>query len=484
MKNTKEKISKPIGAEKVLSFKNKLGYGLGDFANVMSFGMTTSFLMTYYTDAIGISGSIIAVMFLVARFWDAITDVLMGVIIDKSFAKRMEKYKDSEEKIDKFKPYFKWGAWIVSGTAIMMFLMPQSWNMGAKIGFMYVTYILWGMAYTFVNIPYGSIASVMTMNTEERAELSVARGLGSSVGQQVPKLFVPFVLGMFGVNLAGGYLTAMIILSIVALASYYLCYFFVEENIQTPTEKKQEKTSFTEYIRVILKNRLLIGVALGSVAILAGLLTNGQMMVYYFQSIVGNLQAMGLITSITIIPTFVLAPILPKLVERFSNKKVITTATLLATGVFIIFQLIPFNIVSYIILYVLGVALLNIPMTLVWGMVSDCIDYNQFLTGNRQEGVIYGSYSFVRKIGQALSGFIAGMGISAIGYIKPIDGVHQVQSAETLAGIKFLHIGFTAICSFIAFLAFQYIWNLTEEKRDLMVKAISEGKTIDDVDSI
>lgn len=148
MKNTKEKNSKPIGAEKVLSFKNKLGYGLGDFANVMSFGMTTSFLMTYYTDAIGISGSIIAVMFLVARFWDAITDVLMGVIIDKYFAKRMEKYKDSEEKIDKFKPYFKWGAWIVSGTAIMMFLMPQSWNMGAKIGFMYVTYILWGMAYT------------------------------------------------------------------------------------------------------------------------------------------------------------------------------------------------------------------------------------------------------------------------------------------------------------------------------------------------
>jgi GPH family glycoside/pentoside/hexuronide:cation symporter len=287
---------------------------------------------------------------------------------------------------------------------------------------------------------------------------------------------------MFGVNLAGGYLASMIVLSILALICYYLCYYLVEENVQTPTEQKKEKSGFMDYLAVLVKNRPLIGVAMGSVAILAGLLTNAQMMVYYFQTIVGNLQAMGFITSITILPIYILAPILPKLVEKFSTKTVMSMTSLMATGLFILFQFTPFHIVSYTILYVLGIALLNIPMTLVWGMVSDCIDYNQFLTGNRQEGVIYGSYSFVRKIGQALSGFIAGMGISVIGYIKPVAGVHQVQSAETLAGISFLHIGFTAICSFIAFLAFQFIYNLTDERRNLVIKAINEGKTIDDVD--
>lgn len=256
MEKTMVESAKPKGTEKLLSFKNKLGYGLGDFANVMSFGMTTSFLMTYYTDAMGIAGSVIAVMFLAARIWDAITDVLMGIIIDKSFAKRMDKYKDAEVKVDKFKPYFKWGAWIVSAAAIMMFLMPQNWNMGAKMGFMYVTYILWGMTYTFVNIPYGSLAAVMTMNAEERAELSVARGLGSSIGIQVPKLFVPFVLGMFGVNLAGGYLASMIVLSILALVNYYLCYYLVEENVQTPTEQKKEKTGFMDYWQCFLKTDL------------------------------------------------------------------------------------------------------------------------------------------------------------------------------------------------------------------------------------
>ena len=88
-----------------LTFKEKLGYGLGDFANVMNFGMTTTFLMKYYTDAVGISGAMVGTMFLIARFWDAITDVLMGVIIDKLFKKRTEKYKNSVKKVEKFNNY-------------------------------------------------------------------------------------------------------------------------------------------------------------------------------------------------------------------------------------------------------------------------------------------------------------------------------------------------------------------------------------------
>lgn len=463
-----------------LTFKEKLGYGLGDFANVMSFGMTTTFLMKYYTDAVGISGAMVGTMFLIARFWDAITDVLMGVIIDKLFKKRTEKYKNSVKKVEKFKPFFKWGAWFVSISAIMMFLIPNSWSMSSKIGFMYVTYILWGMCYTFVNIPYGSLASVMTLDSAERASLSVARGLGSAIGNQFPRVIVPAILVFFVNNLNLGYLVSMIVFSGFALISYYICYFLVKENVETQPETSQESAKFTDYIKVIFKNRPLIAVAIASISILAGLLTSGQMMLYYFDNVLDKLTIMGVITLIGIVPTFVLAPILPKLVERFSAKTVTAFSSLISAIGFLIMMFIPQNIFIYGIFYVISMALINIPMTLVWGMVSDCIDYNQYLTGRRQEGVIYGSYSFIRKIGQALSGFIAGIGLQMIGYVEPINGIKQIQSATTIFGIKFLHLGFAAVCSFIGFLSLKYIWNLDAKTRDTILDFINNGKTIND----
>ena len=462
-----------------LSFKEKFGYGLGDFANVMSFGMTTSFLMKYYTDAIGISGAMVGTMFLLARFWDAITDVLMGIIVDKLFARRTQKYI-GKKHVDKFKPFFKWGAWFVSISSIMMFLIPQSWDMSGKIGFMYTTYILWGMCYTFVNIPYGSLASAMTLDSRERASLSVARGLGSSIGQQFPKVLAPFIIGMYATDLAKGYFTSMLVFSIIALVSYYACYFLVKENVEMKPEKKENKTEFSDYIKVIFKNRPLIGVAVASIAILAGLLTAGQMMLYYFDNVLDRLTVMGTITLISIFPTFIVSPFLPKLVEKYSTKRVTAVTSLIGAIGFAVMMFLPENLIIYGIFYVVSMALLNIPMTLIWGMVSDCIDYNQYLTGNRQEGVIYGSYSFIRKIGQALSGFIAGIGLQFIGYIEPINGIKQVQSASTIFGIKFMHLGFTAICAFIGFCAFQFIWNLDSQKREEIINTIRAGKTIND----
>lgn len=328
--------------------------------------MTTTFLMKYYTDAVGIAGATIGVMFLIARFWDAITDVLMGILINKAFVRRLHKFKGRKEHVNKFKPFFKWGAWFVSISAIMMFLIPHGWLMGAKIGFMYATYILWGMCYTFVNIPYGSIASVMTMNAEERASLFVARGLGSSIGQQFPKIFVPFILGIFAGNLALGYLASMIVFSIIAIICYYACYFMVEENVETPVETNKQKATMGDYFAVIFKNRPLIAVSIGSIAILAGILTNSQMMVYYFENVLGRLGAMGLITTLTLIPTFVLAPILPKLVQRFSIKMVTAFSSLAGAVVFGVLHFLPSNLITYGIFYIAGIALLNIPLTLVW----------------------------------------------------------------------------------------------------------------------
>lgn len=117
----------------------------------------------------------------------------------------------------------------------------------------------------------------------------------------------------------------------------------------------------------------------------------------------------------------------------------------------------------------IGQLFMSVPMTLVYGMVADSIDYNQYISGERQEGAIYGSYSFVRKMGQAIAGLVSGAGLTLVGYEA---GVAQTESA--LVGIKFLAIGVPAVGLFIAYICFRTIWNITPERQAEIYAAINE----------
>ncbi len=134
-----------------------------------------------------------------------------------------------------------------------------------------------------------------------------------------------------------------------------------------------------------------------------------------------------------------------------------------------ILLILPSNPWIYIFMMLFATLFLMIPNIIVWGQVSDCIDYNQYLSGSRQEGVIYGAYSFMRKMGQAFAGFIAGAGLGLVGYVANAES----QSPSTIAGIKLLTIGLPAIAMFIAFLSYFFIWNLTPEKQAEVTAAIS-----------
>ena len=207
---------------KHITFKNKLGYFLGYFANTITFAMSSSFLLAFYTDVVGISAAAAGVLFLVSRLWDAFIDPLMGVLVDKVFARRMLKNKGKD--VDKFKPFLLMGSWIVIITAILMFWSPSDFTFQQKAMWAYVTYIIWGMCYSFINIPYGSLASVMTQDPGERASLSVARGLGSTVGNVLVRIVVPFFLSLYTRDLGKAYLLSMIALGILGQISYLITY--------------------------------------------------------------------------------------------------------------------------------------------------------------------------------------------------------------------------------------------------------------------
>ncbi|WP_157950029.1 glycoside-pentoside-hexuronide (GPH):cation symporter [Vallitalea okinawensis] len=453
---------------KQISFKNKFGYMMGDVANGLTFGMSAGFLLAFYTDALGITAAAAGTLFLIARLWDAINDPMMGVLTDKMFRKRALKHKN--QKVDKFKIYLLKGSWPVIVAAILMFFAPDGLNGTQKLIWAYATYIVWGMTYTFVNIPYGSLAAVMTQDPVERSSLAVARGIGGLIGNILPRLIVPLVLVQFTDELSKGYLIAMILFGVIGLVSYIISYYTVEENIvhQVSDVESTDKDGFVKSIGVLVKNRPFVAVSIASIAMLLGMMVNSAMAVYYFKDNLNALQLMSITGLTGLLPMLILAPIMSKVVKKFGVKRTVATSSLISSIIYGALFLLPSNAILYISVSFMAAIFMTIPHMLVWGMVSDCIDYNQYLCGKRQEGVIYGCYSFVRKMGQAFAGFFAGVGLSLIGYVP-----NAIQTSQVLWGIKFLTIGLPAFGMFIAFIAYQFIWNLTPEKQKEVVKSIN-----------
>ncbi|MBN2656850.1 MAG: MFS transporter [Spirochaetales bacterium] len=453
---------------KKLSFKNYFGYGMGDLANSLTFGMSAGFLLAFYTDVLGITAAAAGTLFLIARIWDAINDPIMGGLADKAFVKRLKKLNGAGRKAEKFRPYLLKGSWPVIVAGVLMFIAPANFTMTQKLIWAYVTYIAWGMTYTFINIPYGGLAAVMTQDPIERSKLSVSRGLGSLFGSIFPRVIVPLFLVQFAEEQAKAWFIIMIILGLIAFASYIVSYLAVEEKVETKAEA-QRKFKISDSFAVLTKNRPFQSISLASIAMLTGLLIQGSVSIYYFRDNLGALELMGLTGVVMIVPMLLVSPVAPKLVRNFGVKKVTWVSSLISAALFAILFALPDNVWLYLAGTLLASFFMMIPNMIVWGMVSDCIDYNQYLSGSRQEGAIYGLYSFVRKMGQAFAGFISGVGISAFGYVA---GAAQ-QSQTTLTGIKFLSLGVPAIGMAIAFLAYFFIWNLTPEKQAEVTAAIS-----------
>jgi GPH family glycoside/pentoside/hexuronide:cation symporter len=184
--------------------------------------------------------------------------------------------------LDKFRPFLLKGSWPVAVAAVLMFIAPSGLSMTGKLIWAYATYITWGMAYTFINIPYGSLAAVMTQDPVERSSLSIARGLGGLFGAMFGRVLVPILLVSYADDQARGYLIAMLIFGVMTVAGYIFSYFTVKETVETKVEAAQ-KFDLKASLGILWKNRPFMAISLASIAMLTGLLIQGSMQIYYFR---------------------------------------------------------------------------------------------------------------------------------------------------------------------------------------------------------
>ena len=176
-----------------IKFKDKFGYALGDMGGVLTFSLISSFLNMFYTDVLGISAANITILMIVARVWDAINDPLWGSFIDSR----------KPTKFGRFRPYILWASLPMAVAAFIMFFKIPGLSDNQYLIFAYITYIIYGMLYTGVNIPYGSLASVITDDEIERSSLSMWRSVGAGIGGLPAQILLPLVVYSTVINADG-----------------------------------------------------------------------------------------------------------------------------------------------------------------------------------------------------------------------------------------------------------------------------------------
>lgn len=393
-------------------FKDKIGYMFGDFGNDFTFILSSSFMLKFYTDVMGIHAAVVGVLMMVARFVDAFTDVAMGQIVDRS----------KPTKDGKFKP---WLRRMCGPVAISSFLVFQSGfaNMPYlfKVVWMIVTYILWGsIFYTSINIPYGSMASAISADAKDRASLSTWRSIGSTLAGLVIGVGTPlFAYETVNGNtiLSGNRMTIIAgVFSVMAVICYMLCFKLATERVEVP--QNNTKFNFGDLMKSLVTNRSLIGIIAAAILLLLVMLTMQGMNAYLFPNFYGNVAAQSVAALAgSLVMLVVCAPLATKLSAKYGKKELAIGSCLFGAVVYLIcWVLKPENPYTYVVFYVvanIGVGFFNM---VIWAMITDVIDDAEVKNGVREDGTIYSVYSFARKIGQALSSGMIGALLSVIGY--------------------------------------------------------------------
>ncbi len=445
-----------------LSAKNIIGYALGDTGGVLAFGVISTFLNVYYTDVFGIDPAKLTILFLVARLWDAINDPMMGAFVDSR----------KPNPKGRFRPWVYRFSWAMMVSLILLFLPINDIipNFNHYLLYAYITYIFYGMMYTGVNIPYGSMATVMTRDIKERSTLSMARTFGAGIGQMAGSVILPLVVYSTASN-GAKYLdnhkmfSAILVIVLLQLVAYQLNYRLTRETVIAPPKEKGD-TVFT-VLGSLVKNRPFVTLSLASMLLIAGNMYSNTANTYLFKNYYEAPGMQALVPVATYLPMALFMPFLNKLVLKFGKKELCAFGAYLAAAVYLImyFVKLPSAVLFLAGLFITGIGLTFFTME-VWALVSDAIDYQDKLTHKREEGTSYAIFSFFRKMGQTIAGVSFNALLAGIGYVAATAGSSEVvkQTTEVNNGIYTLATLLPFVMYIIMALLLHFGYNLGKDE--------------------
>ncbi|NMP36822.1 MAG: MFS transporter [Clostridiales bacterium] len=407
--------------QKTLTTKNYIGYAFCDAGGMLAFSAMGSYLSVYFTDILKISTSAVFIIMLVARIWDGINDPIMGFFVQ---ARKPSKH-------GKYRPYLIGGGIPLAVSVVLIFTYIPGLSSGAYIAIAAATYILYGMLYTVVCVPYGSLASVMTVRENERSLLSVFRSIGGGVGSIPTAILFPMLVLVDNKLDSGRLFTAMLIIAVLMIIMYFIGFSWTRENV--PPEENPHKMRFSETLKSLLKNRAFVLMSIVGCLLMASSMYMGTVNVYLFKDYFGKGGLLTVLTIISYAPMVIMIPFVNKMIKNFGKKEISVVGLAISCAAsFIVFVLRVTNPWIYILMNAfinLGVGFLTLE---VWAMAMDVSDYQELKTKKREEAVNYAVFTFMRKVGQALAA-LAPFFVGLVGYDSELVGLGQ--NTETLKGM-------------------------------------------------
>lgn len=454
-----------------LTKKHWFGYMFGDWGGCMTFTLMASIFSMYCTDVLGVNATLMGVLTIIWTIWDAINDPMMGALMDKAFAKKANKN-------GKFRPWLLRATPLLGVSAIALWTVPTFMDGIPLLVALFSLKIFYEAAYTMFNIPMGSLLSAMSTNDAERASLSSARGVGSMFGNMIPGMAGPLIIGFFGDKNSTGYMITGVACAIIGFVICLLHYALTEERVIVEEEAKADDIKFTDILTVVKVNRPFIALCIHGVCIctMQYLVQNISMYMYSavyhdvtYQTIASALSSPFMIGSMIAVPFMCKKMGLEKVIRYSLLVGGVICAALF--GMHLVMEVPP--LVHGVILGIgSGMAMVSIQMQ--WGLVGEAIDYNEYITGKRTEGSIYGTFNLARRIGQTVGLGVSFFALDWIGYNPELEA----QGAATIFGFKTLCVLTPAIFVLGSWAAFKFVWNITPEKRAAMA-AMKSAKRVE-----
>ncbi len=419
-----------------VTFKEKIGFSLGDGAANFIFQTIMLLQLSFYTDTFGISAVAAGALFLVGRLWGAVADPIMGAIADRT-----------ETRWGKFRPWILWTAIPFGIIGFLAFITPN-FSITGKLIYAYITYILLMTIYSMNNIPYSALSGVITGDMKERASLFSVRFIVVCLATIAIQGFALPMVNHFGKgDSAKGYGITMGIFAVLATAFFLITFFTTKERIK-PDPK--QKTSLKEDLVALIKNKPWITMFILFVMMFIFLAIRNGNLVYFFryyldlpsmQSFMDSIDKalFGLLSFINFAgenanyadSTFGFTNIIGQLAAiigitvsnaltiRFGKKNTLLTGFILSlvfTAMFIIVP--PTGIMLTLILQILFNFSWGITMSIPWAMMADVADYSEWKLNRRSTAIVFAGIAVGLKIGLALGGFIGGLILELYGYVK------------------------------------------------------------------
>lgn len=483
--------SAPTGAVRPFGWRDKLGYAMGDMGCGFTFQLISTYMQLFYLQCIGIESKHYGWIILASKAFDAVNDVVIGNLVD---TKRIGKKS-------KYMPWIIYGAIGLVAFTIMLFFPVQGFSYGMKVAWCFIAYCLWSIAYTMVNVPYGSLLSVITDKPNERQALSTFRSIGAALPALILMVILPNIVYKEGTAVAtnsaaeavskaaatatdvveeildgNALFIASAVFSVAALITLCATTKLVKERVVHDDIRKGESSSgakaFFGAFKSFFTNRAMIGATIASVSSVALFNSTMSLNNMVFQYFFNDTSKITISMVGSYLPMVVVMGLIGKITAKYGKKTVVTVATFISTVAGLVIMLLPLpQNMTGIIIYIVALMFLNTGnctfQVTVWAIVADCIETSYRKTKKSEEGSLYALYSFFRKLSQGIGQAVVSFGLAAIGFVEGENAIQPESFGKDVKGLYFILL---FVGSLVTFLSLKFIYNIgKKEEKELQV---------------